>query len=156
MSAIEDTSFFGIYEDLILTKNGVWLSNGEEITHERTCLAFSKNLFRCKEGFEVRLGSERKNVHIEDTIYFVTAMVGDPDLGFTLTLNDGRQVELDPSTLKYRPGRLTCNVFHPNENTHEEAKFLTSAYYELLKYLDSSVDGFFVVIEGKKTILSQE
>jgi hypothetical protein len=155
MSATEDTSFFGIYEDLILTKNGLWLSNGEEITHERTCLAFSKNLFRCKEGFEIRLGPERKNVHVEDTLYFVTAMEGEPSLGFTLTLNDGRQVELDATTLSYRPGRLTCKVYHPNEQTHEEAKFLTSAYYELLKYLDNSVNGFFVTIEGKKIILSK-
>jgi hypothetical protein len=155
MSATEDTSFFGIYEDLILTKNGLWLSNGEEITHERTCLAFSKNLFRCKEGFQIRLGPERKNVHVEDTLYFVTAMEGEPTLGFTLTLNDGRKLELDATTLNYRPGRLTCKVYHPNEQTHEEAKFLTSAYYELLKYLDNSVDGFFVTIDGKKIILSK-
>jgi hypothetical protein len=155
MSATEDTSFFGIYEDLILTKNGLWLSKGEEITHERTCLAFSKNLFRCKEGFQIRLGPERKNVHVEDTLYFVTAMEGEPTLGFTLTLNDGRKLELDATTLNYRPGRLTCKVYHPNEQTHEEAKFLTSAYYELLKYLDNSVDGFFVTIDGKKIILSK-
>ena len=156
MSAHQDTSFFGIYEDLILNRNGAWLSNGDEITHERTCLAFSKNLFRCKEGFEIRLGNEKKTVHVEDTIYFVSSMNGDSELGFGLTLNDGRTVELDPTTLRYRPGRLTCKVYHPNEQTHEEAKFLTSAYYELLKHLEKNEAGYFIEIEGKKIFLSQE
>ena len=156
MSALQDTSFFGIYEDLILNRNGVWLSNGEEISHERTCKAFSKNLYRCKDGFEIRLGNEKKDVHVEDTIYFIVSMLGDPDLGYSLTLNDGRVVELDPSSLSYRPGRLTCKVYHPNEQTHEEAKFLTTAYYELLKCLEKTDKGFFVMIEGKKIHLGKE
>jgi hypothetical protein len=155
MSANQDPSFFGIYENLILNRNGVWLSNGDEVTHLRTCLAFAKNLFRCKEGFEIRLGNEKKNVYVEDTIYFVTSMIGDPELGFELRLNDGRRVELDPLTLKYRPGRLSCKVYHPNEDTHEEAKFLTTAYYELLKHLENTDEGFFVKIEGKKVFLGE-
>jgi hypothetical protein len=156
MSALQDPSFFGIYEDLILNRNGVWLSNGEEVTHERTCQAFAKNLFRCKDGFEIRLGPEKKSIHVEDTIYFVTSMLGDPDLGFELTLNDGRKVELKSETLHYRSGRLTCKVYHPNEQTHEEAKFLTTAYYELLKYIEKNDEGFLIVIEGKTILLGQE
>jgi hypothetical protein len=149
MSAESDTSVFGIFEELILTRNGVWLSNGEPITHERTLLAFSRNLFRCKEGFEIRLGAERKSVHVEDTLYFIEAVDGVPELGFTLKLNDGREVELEPETLRYQPGRLTCRVLHPNENTHEEAKFLTRAYYEILKSVESGERGFFIRIEGR-------
>jgi hypothetical protein len=156
MSSEHDTSFFGIYEDLILNRNGIWLSNGEEITHARTCLAFSKNLFRSKEGYQIRLGPEKKSVHVEDTIYFIRHMIGDPELGFTLTLNDDREVELDAATLAYRPGRLTCKVFHPNEKTHEEAKFLSTAYYEILKYLESDEEGFFIRIEGRRYLLSKE
>ena len=149
MSANLDSSFFGIYEDLILTKNGVWLSNGEEITHEKTLLAFSRNLYRCKEGYEIRIGAEKKNVHIEDTLYFVTSLEGDPSIGYTLKLNDGRLQELDPETLKYQPGRLTCRVSHPNEGTREEAKFLTQSYYEILNHLEPDADGFKLTIEGK-------
>jgi hypothetical protein len=156
MSALLDSSFFGIYEDLILNRNGVWLSNGEEITHERTCLAFSKNLFRSLNGFEIRLGPEKKIVQVEDTIYFVTSMQGDPKTNFTLTLNDGRKVELNPSTLKYVPGRLSCSVYHPNDNTHEDAKFLTNAYYEILKYLEKDQDGYFLSIAGKKFLLGKD
>jgi len=132
MSANLDSGLFGIYEDLILTRNGIWLSNGEEILHERTKIAFARNLFRCKEGFEIRLGQEKKNVHVED-----------------------RSLELDPETLRYHRGRLTCRVPHPNEGTREEAKFLTQAYYEILKHLEKTSDGFSVTIEGK-TIRFQE
>ncbi len=150
MSANIDSSFFGIFEDLILTRNGTWLSNGEEITHEKTLLAFSRNLYRCKEGFEIRIGTERKTVHVEDTLYFVRSIDGDPAIGYTLTLNDGRKAELSPETLRYRPGRLTCQVPHPNEGTHEDAKFLSQAYYQILSHLEPEEGGFRLTIEGKK------
>lgn len=156
MSANLDPGLFGIYEDLILTRNGIWLSNGEEITHERTVLAFSRNLYRCKEGFEIRLGHEKKNVHVEDTLYFVVRLEGDPILGYSIELNDGRLLELDPETLHYHRGRLTCRVPHPNEGTTEEAKFLTQAYYELLKHLEKTQDGFSITIDGKTILLRED
>jgi hypothetical protein len=154
MSANVDTSFFGIHEDIILTKEGIWLSNGEEITHPGTLAGFSRNLFRSKDGFEIRLGNERKVIHVEDTIYFITGLEGDPEKGFVLRLNDGRKERLDPATLQYRPGRLICLVPHPPEQSREEAKFLTTAYYELLKHVDRTEHGFEITIEGSKVLLS--
>ncbi len=156
MSAHIDSSFFGIFEDLILTKNGIWLSNGEEISHEKTLLAFSRNLYRCKDGFEIRIGPERKAVHVEDTLYFVKSLEGDPAIGYTLSLNDGRKAELAPETLCYRPGRLTCKVPHPNEGTNEEAKFLSQAYYQILSHLEPEKDGFRLTIEGKTVHFREE
>ncbi len=156
MSAIVDSSFFGIHENLILTRNGTWLSNGEEITHPKTLLAFSRNLYRCKDGFELRIGTEKKTVHVEDTLYFVKSVEGDPAIGYSLNLNDGRTLELDPGSLRYRPGRLTCKVPHPNENTGEEAKFLSVAYYELLRHLEPEDGGFRLTIEGVTIHLREE
>jgi hypothetical protein len=156
MSANLDPSFFGIHEQIILTKNGVWLSNGEEITHGGTVRAFSRNVFRCTDGYEIRLGTEHKTIHVEDTIYFVTGLDGSAEIGFNLILNDGRTVELDPKTLQYKPGRLTARVADPNNETIEEAKFLSNAYYELLKYVEHEKDGFCITIEKKKFILSRE
>jgi hypothetical protein len=157
MSATVDTSLFGIYEEIILTKNGTWLSNGEEITHAGTVLAFSKNLFRCKDGFEIRLGTEKKSIYVEDTLYFVKRLEGTPTQGYQAFLNDGRNVDLDPSTLRYETGRLTCRVLHPNENTHEEAKFLSVAYYEILKHAEPEVGStpqrFFILIQGQKFLI---
>lgn len=156
MSARVDSSFFGIHEEILLTKNGVWLSNGEEITHTGTVLAFSRNLFRCKQGFEIRLGSEHKTIFVEDTLYFVARLEGSPTEGFMVELTDGRKVPLDPTTLKYQPGRLVCKVPHPNEGTREEAKFLSPAYYELLNHVEPSPEGdaFELWIQGSKIRLA--
>ena len=156
MSAELDQSLFSFYESIILTKNCVWLSNGDEITHSNTIAAFSRNIFRCPEGFEIRLGREKKVIHVEDTLYFVVGLDGAPEIGFSVRLNDGRQLELNPNSLQYKPGRLTCKVFHPNEGTHEEAKFLTTAYYELLKYIEKTEFGFQITIEKKTIVLSDE
>lgn len=156
MSGVVDNSFFGFFENIILTKNGVWLSNGEEITHEGTLLAFSRNIHRCKDGYEIRIGSERKTIHIEDTIYFITSVEGNPELGFTIRTNDQRVGELDPETLQYKPGRLICKVPDPKTGMNEDAKFLSPAYYEILKYIDRDEKGFSITIEGKKIHLSKE
>jgi len=155
VSANVDQSFFGIHEDIILTKDGIWLSNGEEITHPGTLAGFARNIYRCKDGFEIRLGNERKTIHVEDTIYFILGLDGTPAAGFTLRLNDGRTVKLEAGTLQYRPGRLTCKVPHPQEQTHEEAKFLTTAYYELLKHVEKTKRGFEITIEGSKILLAE-
>ena len=153
MSAELDQNIFSFYENIILTKNGAWLSDNEEITHERTVLAFARNIFRCKDGFEIRIGHERKTIHVEDTMYFITSIEGSPEIGFSIRTNDQRIGELDPSTLKYRPGRLTCRVPDPNTGILEEAKFLSTAYYEILKYLEQDGESFSVTIEGKKITL---
>lgn len=155
MSAEIDNSIFSFFENIILTKNGVWLSEGEEITHERTKLAFARNLYRCKDGYEIRIGQERKTIHVEDTLYFITSLEGSPEIGFTIRTNDLRIGELDPATLQYRPGRLTCRVPDPNSGLMEEAKFLSTAYYEILKHLTQDESGFSIMIEGKKIHLGE-
>ena len=150
MSAEVDQNIFSFYEDLILTKNGVWLSDNEEITHERTILAFSRNIHRSQNGFEIRIGSERKSIHIEDTLFFITSIDGAPEIGFTIRTNDQRVGELDPESLRYRPGRLTCRVPDPHSRMMEEAKFLSTAYYEILKYVEHDDTGYWITIEGKR------
>ena len=141
--------------EIVLNQNGVWLLNGEEITHARTCRAFSQNIFQTEGGFEIRIGPEKKAIQVEDTLYFVTGISGDQNEGFTLNLNDGREVNLDPHTLLYKPGRLTCRVLHPNNGMIVEAKFLTSAYYQLLAHLEKNEDGFFIKIKNEKIILDE-
>ena len=153
MSAEADHSFFGIHENIILTKNGIWLSNGEEITHQGTVRAFSKNIHRCADGFEIILGTERKVIHVEDTFFFVTGMDGAPEAGYSIRLSDGRTVPLQPETLQYQPGRLTCRVQNPNGSTTEEAKFLSSAYYEILNHIERDDHGFYITIQKKKISL---
>jgi hypothetical protein len=150
MSAEIDTSIFSFFENIILTKNGVWLSDNEEITHDRTKLAFARNIHRSKDGYEIRIGKEKKTIHIEDTMFFIHSIEGSPEIGFTIHLNDQRSEELVPETLLYRPGRLTCRITDPNSGLMEEAKFLSGAYYEILKHVTQDEAGFSITIEGKK------
>ncbi len=149
MSANADLSFFGIHEEIILTRNGVWLSNGEEITHPGTVQVFSRSIFRSPNGYELRIGNEKKIIQVEDTLYFVKSIHGAPELGFTLYLTDGRRGDLAPESLHYTRGRLTCKVPNPNDGVLDEAKFLTAAYYEFLKHLKADQQGFYILIEGK-------
>ena len=147
MSTEQNPSAFGPTEIVTLSKQGVWLSNGEEITHAKTLQAFSQNLFRVGDKAEVRIGPEKKEVVIEDTFYYVQSMEGTPHSGFTLLLNDGRKLKLDPATLRYQPGRLTCKVAHPPQSTFEDAKFLSAPYYELLNFAEKLPNGYLIDIE---------
>ena len=148
MSPKLDSSFFGIDEKIVLTKNGAWLSNGEEILHAGTVAGFSNHVHRTPIGFEIRIGNETKPIEVEDTLYFVTSLDGNPAQGFTLHLNDGRRIKLLTETLNYRDGRLSCLVPHSSDSGNEEAKFLSSSYHELLKHLEKDEAGFFIQIEG--------
>jgi hypothetical protein len=148
-------SFFGINESITLTQNGVWLSNGEEILHAKTCRAFFKNIFRIDGGYEIRLGTEKKSIRVEDTICFITGLDGSIENDFDLILSDERKVKLDATTLKYQPGRLTAVVDHPNDQTRVDAKFLSAAYYELLNHMTQDQSGYSVTIAGQKIILSK-
>ena len=143
-------------EELTLTKQGIWLSNGEEIQHGGTRLAFSRSLYRGAQGVEIRIGAETKSVLVEDTLYFVTALRGSINDGYKLFLNDGRKVDLDPTTLEYRTSRLSCKVAQPNENSLEEAKFLRAPYYELLSQVEQTDQGLSITIQGSSLLLSSE
>jgi hypothetical protein len=123
-------------EVIRLTAEGVWLADGQEITHERTREAFSKHLFPSQDGlgWEIRIGRERKKIEVEDTVFFVRLIRGNPTEGYTLDLTDGTEQALDAQSLKYKPGRLSCEVTlkKGGEARRTEARFLRSPFYELL------------------------
>lgn len=134
------TSLFVHHEEIVLDKNGIWRSNGEEITHEGTLQLFSKSLSQDENGYFVSCQHERKEVTVEDTPYFVVRIDSESDKEIRITLNDRTEEPLDFSTLKYQPGRLTCRV----KENQSEAKFLHAAYSDLLHTLDEDADGFFL------------
>jgi len=141
-------------ETIILTRNGLWLSAGEEITHEATRRAFAKNLKKDAQGYFIQIQHETKYIKVEDTAYFVTRLTGDPWKGFELTLNDEAQEKLDPSTLSYRPGRLTCVI--TRNGVREEAKFLLAAYFDILRELEEDEKSYFVIINKIRVELAKK
>lgn len=141
--------FFVDSEAIVLTRNGVWLSDGIEIDHEPTRRLFAKSLVREGDGYLLAIGRERKRITVEDTPYFVIGLSGDRASGFTLRLNDETTEKLDPAGLRYRPGRLTAAL-----GRGAEAKFLSAPYFELLQGLQEDETSYFLRIGGKRIDLA--
>lgn len=132
-------------EVIVLSKNGDWLSDGEEITHEPTLKLFSRSIKRDAQGYFLSVGRETKRIQVEDTPYFVHRIDGSSSDGYFLWVSGEIREKLDPQTLSYRPGRLCCRL-----QNGEEAKFLQAPYMELLKELQESGYSYFLTIEGRR------
>jgi hypothetical protein len=126
------------YEDrevIVVNKDGIWLADGSEITHEPTRRLFARSLKKDSEGYFLSIGRETKRIVVEDTAYFVERIVTNGSNSImTLHLSDATQETLNPDTLRYSPGRLTCRI----KNGSEEAKFLRGPYYEILREVKES------------------
>src|SRR5262245_42254867 len=130
-------TLFVDHEELVLSLNGVWLSNGEEVTHEETVRAFHRHLGKDEDGWFIRIGRDFKRVRVEDTAYFVTRIEGAPAQGYRVFLSNGATEPLNAQTLNYRPGRLVCRL-----RSGDEAKFLSVPYVELLKHLEEDQNSY--------------
>jgi len=140
------TSPFIDLETIRLTKNGTWLSNGDEITHRETVLAFAKHLGRDETGYFIRIGNDFKRIEVEDTAYFVRAFSRENER-IEIRLNDDSLETLDLDTLRYAPGRLTCQV----KSGRETAKFLSQPYHGLLSLFEESERAYTLRL-GAKTV----
>lgn len=125
------------------------MSDETEITHEPTRRLFSKNLARVDGKYFVRVGPESKEIEIEDTPSFVIRIEEAPE-GVALRLIDGTLEMLDPKTLSYQPGRLTCRV----KDGAWEAKFLRAPYHEILARAEERDDGYFLRVGGREVRLA--
>ena len=141
-------------EVIVLKANGEWIADGHEITHDPTRKLFARSLFKDEKGYYLQIGREVKRIDVEDTAYFVQRVDGDPASGFEILLNDEGVERLVPTTLSYRPGRLTCQI--QRRGDAEEARFLHSSYFDLLKHLQESGSEYYLEIAAKKVVLSHK
>ena len=146
-SPSKNAPFFVPGETLVLTRNGIWLADGIEITHEPTRDLFAQNLKKDAQGYFIQVGYEAKRIQVEDTPYFILRLERSKEGDIVLFLNDKTQEKLAPETLHYVPARLTCKV-----HQGEEAKFLHAAYFDLLKDLEEDDLGYFLTFfsHGKR------
>ncbi len=134
-------------EEIRLTTEGLFLVDGEEITHERTLALFYRSVIKEGDQYFLQVGDERKPIIVEDTTVFVKH--ADPH-ALKIWLSDGREEALDPATISYTQGRLTCKT-----GQGLEARFTRSAYYDFLRQLEQDDGGFFIDIKGKRVDLAQ-
>ncbi len=132
-------------EIIVLTRNGEWLADGTEITHEPTRRLFARSLKHEADGWYLRIGHESKRIEVEDTAYFVIR-IDHEGKAVKLTLNDETFERLDPATLAYRPGRLICRI----KGGNAEAKFLQAPYMDLMRELEEDARGYFIRIGGAR------
>jgi hypothetical protein len=150
----DNAPFFVDNEVIVLTRNGLWMADGDEISHEPTRRLFAKSLLKDDQGYFLSIGRETKRIVVEDTAYFVHGISGDPNEGYDLRLSDGSVQRLVPGSLHYRPGRLSCFIKPARYEDEEEAKFLSVAYFEILRHLEEDHENYFLTIERQKVVLA--
>jgi len=118
-------------ETIRINKHGVWLSNGEEITHRETLRAFKRHLGRDEKGYFIQIGVDFKRIEVEDAAYFVE-QIFKSEGQIQMRLSDETTEILDLKTLSYEPSRLVCKI----KSGKEIARFLPHPYHELLLFCE--------------------
>jgi len=131
-----------------LNRDGQWHIRGEAITHERILDTLNRGLDVRDDGeVIVSVGDQWAYVEFEDTAFVVRNILptpsadGGPPGKIELILNAGFREDLDPATLS-RVGidSLYCEV----KGGRARARFLRSAYHNLLPYLMERDGGYAV------------
>lgn len=152
--AMSEGPYFSENERIVLRADGLWIADGQEITHGETCRAFFRFLQRDSDGYFLQIGRETKRIEVEDCAFFITRIEGTPQDGYALMLSDGTQVSLDPANLRYRPGRLTSRIM--TRLGEAEARFLRGPYFELLSHLEENEQGYYLNFGGTQVILARK
>jgi hypothetical protein len=150
-AAVNNAPFFVENEIIVLNKEGVWIADGVEITHEPTRRLFAKSLHQDADGWYLHVGRETKRITVEDTPFFVHGLEGDAATGYTLRLSDETREALELDQLHYRPGRLTVTLARGHE-----AKFLRGPYFELLKNVEEDDHSYWLEAGGAKVKLASK
>jgi hypothetical protein len=134
---------------LSFRRDGRWYSDDEPILNPRIALLFSRSLQRAADGrYFLKLGDERAEVRVEDAPYVVQTVEGEPHQRLWLLLNDGTREPLDGATLAVGADHaLYCRV----KGGRFEARFLRSAYYHLIPFIDEDGRGGFCLRLGGRT-----
>lgn len=116
---------------ITLTAEGLWLHEGQEITHERSCALLFKSLYENNGQWFLSGDQQPVPVHIEDTPYFVRQLKKSSS-AYELVLSDGSVEKLDPATLHFNTrDQPNCLV----KKSCHAARLTRQVYYELMKDL---------------------
>jgi hypothetical protein len=122
---------------LRIDRDGGWLHEGEEVTHEGILSSLRQGLQVDGTGYFLQIGPVRVPVEVEDAPYAVVRLETD-DNGFAVWLNDGSREALDPASLRLRQGDVPyCRV----KDGRFEARFSRAAAWQLLQHVEAESQG---------------
>ncbi len=133
--------------DLVLTRYGEWLADGEEITHERTKSVLFRSIHRdpVTQELRIQVGKEKLPFRAEDTAYFIVALRGNPEAGFEVKTSEGEWTPLNLESLRYSEAngdsRLVCSLITHSSQAVEAARFLYAPYHALLLHAQEHAEG---------------
>ena len=112
---------------LTVDREGEWFHEGQEITHPGILASLMRSLRRDGTGYFIQAGPVRIPVEVADAPFVVVRVeTAGPALG--LTINDGTQETLDPSTLRLTAAGIPyCRI----KGGQFEARLSRAAAYQL-------------------------
>jgi len=117
---------------LRIVRDGGWLHEGEEVSHEGILASLRQGLRVDGAGHFIQIGPLRVPVEVDDAPFAVVRFEPDGD-GFALWLNDGARETLDPTGLRLREGDVPyCRV----KDGRFEARFSRAAAWQLLQHVE--------------------
>ena len=136
-----------------IDKKGNWFQDGIRIRHRGTYLYNNRLLDMDEEGrFFVDEGSGRLYVEVEDTPY-VVKMIDRRGEDISVKLNDGTEETLDLGSLRLSGENVP---YVRVKNNRFEARLLSPAYYELMKYVRKEGSDYFIELGGVRHYLKKE
>ena len=133
--------------DLRIDREGRWFADGRPVVHEKIFDLFCRSLVREEGGYLIRIGGQTNPVIVEDAPFLVRGLfVENTEDGLDvirLALNDGRTIDLEPSSLRAPDGR---SVYCAIPGAGMEAKFSKDALQLFGKFLEHDpVSGAYVL-----------
>jgi hypothetical protein len=122
---------------LRIDRDGGWLHEGEEVSHEGILASLRQGLQVDVAGHFLLIGLVRVPVEVEDAPFAVVRFEEDGN-GFALWLNDGGREALDPASLRLLAGDVPyCRV----KDGRFEARFSRAAAWQLLQHVEVESQG---------------
>lgn len=147
------TAFFVQGEKIVLKKDGTWVADGVEITHDQTRDLFNRSLHWDDEEkkYCLKIGYETMHIEVEDTPFFV-AFLEHPNGSQeppTARLTSFKSEQITAERLSFENGSLYLKLADG-----QRAKFLSAAYYDIMRGLQEDGGFYFLTIAGARVNLS--
>ncbi|MCD6569363.1 MAG: DUF1285 domain-containing protein [Deltaproteobacteria bacterium] len=125
-----------------IDKDGRWFYEGSEIIHQYVLNIFYNALEQDEYGrYRIVIGPEVCYVDVEDTPFVVSAISGDTNHGYYITLNNSKIYKLDPLQLWIGDS----NVLYARLPNGMKVRFSRPAYYDLALKMEEDETGDIVL-----------